>query len=153
MLTFEPTKTQHMKLQLQTFIDIQATPKQVWSVFANFKAYPEWNPFITSVTGEVQKGKSIAARIDGKIMKPTILVREENHRLEWLGHLGIPGLFDGQHGYEVQDLGNGLTRFTQREQFSGILIRFFKRYLQNDVREGFDQMNRALKARVESGLN
>jgi hypothetical protein len=41
------------------------------------------------------------------------------------------------------------VRFTQREVFDGLLIRLFGKGLDVDVRQGFQDMNEALKKRAE----
>ena len=36
--------------------------------------------------------------------KPRVLKAEPNRELRWLGHLGIPGLFDGEHIFTIEPL-------------------------------------------------
>jgi len=53
---------------------------------------------------------------DGKVsmsMNPIIVKVVENESFEWIGHLGIKGLFDGHHQFKFKDLGNNQTEFTQ----------------------------------------
>jgi hypothetical protein len=83
------------------------------------------------------------------IFKPTILKFDQNRELRWLGHLIIPGLFDGEHIFELNDNSNSTTTFVQREQFRGVLIPLFKKMLDINTRQGFELMNKALKERVE----
>nr|WP_255305408.1 SRPBCC family protein [Acidithiobacillus ferrivorans] len=33
--------------QIETNIEITATPERVWSILMDFPAYPQWNPFIS----------------------------------------------------------------------------------------------------------
>lgn len=66
-----------------------------------------------------------------------------------MGHLIIPGLFDGEHIFELIDNGDGTTTFVQRELFGGILIPFFKKMLDVNTKQGFELMNKALKEQVE----
>ena len=33
-------------------IDIAAPPKAVWAVLTDYDRYPEWNPFITNMSGD-----------------------------------------------------------------------------------------------------
>ncbi|HKO85819.1 MAG TPA: SRPBCC family protein, partial [Actinomycetota bacterium] len=63
-----------MARQLESEVEVQASPERVWEVLTNFAAYPDWNPFIVRV-----------------------LEAEPARRLRWLGHLLVPGLFDGEH--------------------------------------------------------
>ncbi len=82
--------------------------------------------------------------------RPTVLNAEDNRELRWLGHLLVPGLFDGEHSLAIQPLGENCVRFVQREAFKGLLVPVFARSLDNNTQRGFEQMNRALKERAEA---
>ena len=76
--------------------------------------------------------------------------QEPDRELRWLGRLFVPGIFDGEHFFELAPLEEGRsTRFTQGERFKGILVPFLRRSLDNGTRKGFEAMNQALKDRVE----
>ena len=81
--------------------------------------------------------------------KPTVLGVENERELRWLGRFLLRGLFDGEHILRVEALGDGRTRFTQAERFSGILVRAFGSTL-DKTELGFEQMNSALKTRAEA---
>ena len=82
--------------------------------------------------------------------RPTVLTAEPNRGFRWLGHLWVPGLFDGEHSFTVEPLGEDLVRFIQAERFSGLLLPMLTKMLDRDIRPGFEEMNRALKLRSES---
>jgi hypothetical protein len=143
-----------MALEIKTEIIINTTPEKVWKILTNFRAYPNWNPFIKSIEGQVTIGEKIIARIEppgakGMTFKPKILTVVKNRELSWLGHLLFPGLFDGKHKFELIDNGNGTTTFIQSEKFKGILVPFFKKQLKNNTKNGFIEMNKKLKERAE----
>ena len=147
-----------MAKEIKTEILIHATPEKVWSILTNFDNYPNWNPFIKSINGEVKVGNTITARIEppeanGMTFKPKILSYDVNKELSWLGHLIIPGLFDGQHKFELIDNGNGTTTFIQSEKFKGILVPLFKKMLDINTINGFDAMNKKLKELAELNTN
>jgi hypothetical protein len=60
-----------------------------------------------------------------------------------------PGLFDGEHIFTIEPLGTGRVRFTQRETFTGLLVPLLARMLDTGTQHGFEEMNKALKARAE----
>jgi len=143
-----------MAKEIKTEILIHATPEKVWSILTNFDNYPNWNPFIKSINGEVKVGNKITARIEppeasGMTFKPRILSYDVNKELSWLGHLIIPGLFDGQHKFELIDNGNGTTTFIQSESFNGIMVPLFKKMLDINTVNGFEAMNKKLKELAE----
>jgi hypothetical protein len=143
-----------MTKEIKTEILIHATPAKVWSILTNFDNYPNWNPFIKSIKGDVKVGNKITARIEppqakGMTFKPKILTFETNKELKWLGHLLVAGLFDGEHKFELMDNGNGTTTFIQSEKFKGILVPLFKNMLENNTINGFNEMNGKLKELAE----
>ncbi len=142
-----------MKKEIRTEISIQSTPEAVWGVLTDFNRYAEWNPFIASITGEVKEGSRIEVTIGKMKFKPQVLVFRKNEEFRWLGHLGMKGLFDGEHIFELQPLAGGGTKLTHREKFSGILVRLFNKMLEKDTLPGFISMNEALKERVERGVS
>ena|SRR5688572_13501571 len=139
-----------MAKEITTEILINATPEKVWSVFTNFANYPNWNPFIKSIKGEIKVGNIITARMEppggkGMTFKPKILTFKTNKELSWLGHLLFPGIFDGEHKFELIDNRNVTTTFRQSEKFQGILVPLFQKQLDNNTKRGFEEMNKKLK--------
>jgi hypothetical protein len=80
--------------------------------------------------------------------KPTVVTLEASRELAWLGRLLAPGVFDGEHHFELHSTPDGGTRFVQREEFRGILTPLFGGGLEK-TRRGFEAMNDALKRRVD----
>lgn len=138
-----------MALTIRTHIDINAPRQQVWQVLTDFDRYPEWNPFVQSLTGEVQEGKQIKIQLPGMKFQPTVLAFRQNEELRWLGHLWVKGIFDGEHFFQLEELPNGQTRLIHGEHFSGLLVPVLKKQLLNDTKAGFIAMNEALKMKSE----
>ncbi|MDY7396123.1 SRPBCC domain-containing protein [Aureibaculum sp. 2210JD6-5] len=139
-----------MAKQIKTFININASPKVVWNILTDFEKYPEWNPFITSISGDVKVGNRIKIRIQDMVFKPKILIFDKNKQLKWLGHLGIKGFFDGEHKFLLTENSDGSTHFEHSEKFSGILVPLFWKKLNTETRRGFEKMNKKLKEIAES---
>jgi hypothetical protein len=137
-----------------TVTEIDAPVQAVWAELSAVRTYPEWNPFITSFEGELVVGNRVEVRIappGGRPMtfRPTITAVEQERRLEWLGRLLVPGVFDGRHSFELEDLGDGRTRLTQAEAFSGALVPLTGKTLER-TRAGFEAMNQVLRQRAEA---
>jgi hypothetical protein len=81
---------------------------------------------------------------------PVVLAAEAGRELRWLGRLLVPELFDGEHSFVIERLAEGKVRFQQSERFSGMLVGLFRASLERETRRGFEEMNRALKARAEA---
>jgi hypothetical protein len=140
-----------MAKEIKTEILINATPEKVWSILTSFDNYPNWNPFIKSIKGEVKVGNKIKVCIqppNSKAMtfKPRVRAFETNKELRWLGHFLFTGLFDGEHKFQLIDNGNGTTTFKQSEKFKGIFVGLLN--LEN-TKKGFEAMNEKLKEMAE----
>lgn len=146
---FAMTMNQAMALEIKTSIVINTTPDKVWKVLTDFEKYPDWNPFLKEVLGEVKEGNRIKIVADGMKFKPKILTYTENKELKWRGRLLLPGLFDGKHCFVLIDNGDGSTTLEHSEKFSGILVPFLKKKLRTETKANFEKMNQLLKERVE----
>ena len=139
---------------IDTRIDIDAEPEAVWATLVDFERYPEWNPFITSIEGELRVGGRLRVRLvppggRGMVMRPVVQTVEARLRVGWLGHLLVPHVFDGAHEFVIEARGPGASTFVQRERFGGLLVPLVGRVLDR-THQGFEAMNAALKARVEA---
>jgi len=143
-----------MAKEINTEILIHATPEKIWKVLTDFDQYPNWNPFIKSIKGQVQVGNKIAVRLEppgamGMTIKPKVISLAPNKDFSWRGKLLFRGLFNGEHKFELIDHGNGTTTFKHSEKFNGILIPLFKKLLDYNTKNGFEAMNRKLKELAE----
>ena len=139
--------------ELRREIEVEAPPGRVWAVVIDFAAYPDWNPFIRRISGELLEGARLEVRIEppearATTFRPAVRAVEANRELRWLGRLLVPGIFDGEHSLRIEPLDGGRSRFVQSERFSGVLVGLVKGTLAK-TEAGFEQMNTALKARVE----
>jgi hypothetical protein len=134
-------------------IHIDAPPEDIWATLVDFESYPAWNPFITSIEGELRVGARLAVRLAppggrGITMRPVVQTVEPPARFGWLGHLLVPRVFDGAHGFTIEKRPDGGSTFVQREEFRGALVPLVGRVLEQTA-AGFEGMNAALKAHVE----
>ncbi len=144
-----------MATEIATTVDIAATADRVWEVLTDFPACPAWNPFITRITGAPTVGAKLHTFLKppggrGMAFKPTLLAADAPRELRWLGRLLVPGLFDGEHRFRIEEIGPGRVRLHQSESFRGVLVPLLLRFLEKGTRQGFEAMNAALKARAES---
>src|SRR5215218_8053512 len=141
--------------ELRSQIEIEATAERIWQVLTDFAAYPEWNPFIRRVNGQPEVEEQLVVRMRpsgtrGMTFRPTVTKVESNRQLRWLGHLLVPGLFDGEHIFEIEKLDEDRVLFIQREVFKGLLVPLLARSLDRNTQRGFEEMNRALRERAET---
>lgn len=144
--------------RLRTEIRIAASPERVWDVLMDFERYPDWNPFVRSIEGSPRPGERIRVRLEppgmkGMTLRPRVVAVERPRLFRWQGHLFVPGLFDGEHSFEIgapDGDEDGGVRFVQSERFGGVLVPLLRRLIDENTRRGFDAMNEALKRRAEA---
>lgn len=142
--------------ELQAEIEIQAPPQTVWRVLTDFARYPEWSRFLVSIRGRAEAITRLEVCMEtgeGRRhrFRPLVLQATPPRSLRWLGRLGVPGLFDGEHGFFLEALPGGGTRLRQQERFQGFLVPLLWRRVAPATLAGFQAFNAALKHRAEAG--
>ena len=66
--------------------------------------------------------------------QPTVVVFNPNMELRWIGHLLMPGIFDGEHRFAIEPIGAERVRFVQEERFTGLLVPFLAREAWTSIR-------------------
>lgn len=154
-LTWRLQQESAMQVKLETSIEIDAPAALVWSVLLDFRTYFEWNPFVLGIHGLTIPGERLQVSIRpprsrSMTFNPRVLTVTGGRELRWLGRFVLPGLFDGEHYFRLEPIGASRVRFLHGEAFSGLLVGLAKDSLLTATRDGFEEMNRALKRRAES---
>ena len=126
----------------------------MWAVLTDFAAFPDWNPFIRAIDGVAAPRLRLRVRIQppgGRAITfhPTVRRVEPERLLSWRGRTLVPGLFDGEHSFEIVELAPDRLRLVHGETFRGLLVPLLASTLRTTTRQGFERMNAALKARAE----
>ena len=143
--------------KLHTEIEIDASAERVWEALTDFSSMGKWNPFIRSLEGEAKVGERLKARVTppgGRSMtfKATVLKADAGKELRWLGRTLIPGLLDGEEYFLIEAMDGDRIRFVHGELLMGILVPILGLLgVLKSTQAGFEEMNRALKERAESG--
>ena len=135
----------------ETEIFIAAPPEQVWSLLIDPAEHAAWNPAMRAVEGRFATGERLRLEMrtpSGGTMtfRPLVLVADSARELRWLGRLGLPRLFDGEHYFRLI-AENGGTRLIHGEKFRGLLLWVMDVY---QFRPAFEAANEGLKARAEA---
>jgi hypothetical protein len=140
---------------IETSVDIDASPSEVWDVLTDFDDYADWNPTLTGIRGDAEAGATLSVEDTGSASTPTassatVLDVVENETLRWESHAGVVGVFDGERTFTLEALPDGRTRLTQSGLFRGVTVLFLTDTLHDDVAPSFHAMNAALRDRVEA---
>ena len=133
---------------ITTHLTISAPVEYVWDTLTDLAGYRGWNPFITAAFGNIRVGERLDLTIQppgsrAMTFKPWVTAVEQHHYVEWLGRLGLPGIFDGRHSFTLTPMAGGRTLVQQSETFNGVLMPFTGSLLDR-TRAGFTAMNEAL---------
>ncbi|MBD2203584.1 SRPBCC domain-containing protein [Calothrix sp. FACHB-1219] len=145
-----------MAFVIDTSIIIDAPPDRVFKVLTDFGAYSQWNDLLLFHSGDPIVGSKLKLELrlpDGKgfVFEPTVITCEKNLCFAWLARTMMKGVFDGEHRFELTQLEGNRTQLRNIEYYSGMLSPLFQRSpMMRDADKGFEQMNEALKTRVES---
>jgi len=139
--------------ELRSEVEINAPPSHVYAVLTDFPRYELWNPFLTSVRGELAVGRKLSVEMslpEGKIyvLEPEVTQVSEL-ALRWRARFAAAALLEAEHLFLLKEAGPGVTRLVQGLNFSGFLLRFSGVALTQSAR-GCVYMNQALKKRAES---
>ncbi|HET7148021.1 MAG TPA: SRPBCC domain-containing protein [Candidatus Nitrosopolaris sp.] len=140
--------------EVRTEIDIRASDERVWQILTDFPNFAKWNPFITKISGDLKKDAKLKVRIQPvgertMTFRPIILNVEPKRELHWIGRLAVPGLFSGEHIFTIEPIGKDHVRFIHREIFTGLFVLIYASNFDTNIRQGFEEMNQALKAKAE----
>lgn len=142
VLYFTGKKSAHSELI------IDESSEKVWEVLTDFEKYPEWNPTMKLVKGEVKENNKVVYQftqdeqnqydITAKVVKiiPNELLNQNG---------GIPLVLTYNHRYILEPQGNK-TKVTIHEDYGGIGVNFWS---PKKVEQAYKRLNSALKKRVE----
>lgn len=143
------------QFEIRKDVVINAPPEKVWNAVVDFKNYKAWNSQLAYLGGEAKPHGTLHLKLSVKGTDPyefTPLVSywEENKRFAWLAETGFPRVFDGEHFFELQDMGNGKTLVVNREEYRGVLSLIIRNLpMMKNAPEGFELMNTELKRYCE----
>ena len=142
--------------EINTEIEIEATPAEIWQALTDFQSYPNWNPSIRSIDGIPARGEKLKVFYSPENsifrMKFTVelITCEPDREFRWLGRLLFAGLFAGNHYLIIEPIDPNRSKLIHGERFSGLLKPVVWFLLANLNTDAFIAMNRAIKEHIES---
>ncbi|MEX0340818.1 MAG: SRPBCC family protein [Arenibacterium sp.] len=137
--------------QVQSTVEIDASPQRVWDVLTDAKTLSESNLGITKLDGEISDGSSFKLWADispNRAFALTVTQFRPGEFMEWTG--GMPlGLFTGKRQFRLSANGNG-TVLDMEETFTGLLSGVIWKSMP-DLQPSFDQFAQGVKRLAEQG--
>jgi hypothetical protein len=138
----------------RTTFPIAASAERVWEVLADFERYPEWNPSLPSISGELRAGGTVSLTL-GMPGRPSPKVKAKlgdvtpGRRLTWHGNAGADWLFAGDREFLIDPQRDGTVLFTHVEDVRGLLFPLFRAAMGGAIQRSHDDFNTRLQQRVE----
>jgi hypothetical protein len=130
--------------------DPEAEPDTIWSILTDARRYSEWDSGVVRVEGTIAPGEKIrvTSAVNARRAFPVKVTQfSPGQIMEWTG--GMPmGLFKGVRTFRLTPQGDGVTRFSMREEYTGPLLPLVWRSMP-DLGPSFQQFATGLKNRAE----
>lgn len=141
---------------IETDIAIDAPAADVWRVISDLSSWSDWHPFVARVRGDVAPGGRVVLDKNAPggrtiALRQVVASVEEGVEFRLAGTLLVRGLLDNEHRFRVEPIDETRSRFFHGQAFRGFLVRLMIRKRGASTYEVFEEVNRALKRRVESG--
>ena len=103
---------------------VNASPDAIWAVLVDASGYSRWDSGVVRVEGRIAVGEKlkVTSEVNPKrAFAITVTEMDPGRRMTWTG--GMPlGLFKGVRTYTLVPQGDGMTKFTMREEFTGPML-------------------------------
>ena len=131
--------------------EIDATPQVIWELLTRASGYPDWNPAVLGIEGEIAEGATIGLI---SIVNPDRQFKLKVSEVEDPRHMvwsdGMPlGLFRGTRSFDVVPRRDGTSEFRMEEVYTGLMAPLITRSIP-DMTESFEMFADGLKAAAES---
>ena len=137
-------------------VEIDAPQALVWDVLVDYARYPEWNPYTVRVDTTLELGAEVVLHLPhpdrpGETMQNVEVMRviDPPHHLQYDTADNLPGIFAVRDQW-VEDLGGGRSSYRTTDVFSGEYAQVAYDLQGQWVKDGFDAVAHALKARAEA---
>jgi len=140
--------------EINTKIEIKASPEMVWNTLTNINDWHKWNPVIVQASGIASIGSELTITMrgedgkDGPKYMPIVTDLKEAKLFEWRAKMMSEFMFSNGRVFKLEKTDSG-TRLTNTETFKGMLVPLFWSKLSNHVPLMLTEMNDALKNTVE----
>lgn len=135
-------------------VGVQAPVEVVWEVIADLEAWAHWNPIYTQASGRIGYGEQLRLTLSlpghqPRELTPTVIEWIPNEQLHWV-EKHKAGLVRSVRYIELEKLSDEGCIFAHGEMWEGFLAVSTVRPVGRSLRDGFEAMSQAIKARAEA---
>ncbi|MEM9777623.1 MAG: SRPBCC domain-containing protein, partial [Chloroflexota bacterium] len=110
---------------------IDASPETVWGILTDAAGYPEWDPGMVRIEGNIALGEKVkffTKFSPDQAFAVKVTGYEAARKIVFTGGLPL-GLFKSERTHTLKTTADGYTEFHTEEIFSGILLPLFGRQI------------------------
>ena len=145
-------------------VSIEASSDVVWQILTDIPRYSEWNPFtakIDGVEGELKLGDNLGLHVTmpkrgNRVQYEQVKIMQHDpsssSNLAWGMKALSPLILVALREQIIISTGPNSCQYYSTDSFAGILSPLVYKLFYDDIKQGFDSVAFALKARAESGL-
>lgn len=137
-------------------VEVDAPQQVVWDVLVDYDRYPEWNPYTVRVDTTLEVGADVLLHLPhpdkpGETMTTLEHMRviDAPHHLQYDTGDSLQGIFAVRDQW-VEDLGDGRSSYRTTDVFTGEHAKLAHDLQGAWVKQGFDAVAHAIKARAEA---
>jgi hypothetical protein len=110
-------------------VTVDASAATVWEILTDFDGYGDWNPVVTSISGERRLGAELELALrrpgaDVEELHPEIVIWRPNRKFRWMSRRFLPGISDREYEVILEPLDDGRVRVLQEMHLEGVLAPF-----------------------------
>jgi hypothetical protein len=131
---------------------IAASPDAIWAILTDASRYPEWDPGVERIEGQIAPGERITAYTKlspGRAFPVTVAEFIPGQKMVWGSKMPL-GMFKGERTFALKPQPDGRVEVTVEERFRGWLLPLIGRSLPN-LTPTFESFLAGLKRRAEGG--
>lgn len=110
-------------------VTVDASAATVWGILTDFNRYGDWNPVVTSISGERRLGAELDLALqrpdaDVEELRPEIVIWRPERKFRWMSRYFLPGISDREYEVILEPLDDGRVRVFQEMRLEGVLAPF-----------------------------
>jgi hypothetical protein len=122
------SSTFHMSCSIETTIGAES--EVVWRLLTDVAAQSRWNSTVSRIDGEIAEGRRLELEVPsapGRVFRPKVARVDAGRSMIWQD--GMAPMFRGIRTFTLVANGDGTTRFSMEEEFSGLMLPLIRRSL------------------------
>lgn len=134
-----------------TSIQINKPKKEVWAKLTDFEDYPNWNPLVGKLSGDIRENGQIQMHIVplNQNFSANLIAFKPEEEMTWLGKQFSTAVIAGTHYYRLKAIDANTTLLEHGETFTGFLSYFIPKSLLQKMERSFIKHNEQLKTQIE----